>query len=58
VVEDSGLGFGAASTSGTGVGLQHVKERLAAVYGDAATAEIGEASGSGVRITLRLPRQE
>jgi hypothetical protein len=58
VVEDSGLGFGAASTSGTGVGLQHVKERLAAVYGDAATAEIGEASGSGVRITLRLPWQE
>lgn len=58
VVEDSGLGFGAASTSGTGVGLLHVKERLAAVYGDAATAEIGEAAGGGVRITLRLPRQE
>jgi Histidine kinase len=58
LVEDSGLGFGAASTSGTGVGLLHVKERLAAVYGDAATAEIGEAAGSGVRITLRLPRQE
>jgi hypothetical protein len=58
VVEDSGLGFGAASTSGTGVGLQHVNERLAAVYGDAATAEVGETAGGGVRITLRLPRQE
>lgn len=58
VVEDSGQGFGAASTSGTGVGLLHVKERLAAVYGDAATAEIGETAGGGVRITLRLPRQE
>jgi hypothetical protein len=57
LVEDSGLGFGAASTSGTGVGLLHVKERLAAIYGDTATAEIGEAAGGGVRITLRLPRQ-
>jgi len=58
VVEDSGPGFGAASATGTGVGLLHVKERLAAVYGDAATAEIGENAGSGVRITLRLPWQE
>jgi len=55
VVEDSGLGFGTASTAGTGVGLGHVKERLAAVYGGAATAEIGETAGGGVRITLRLP---
>ena len=60
VVEDSGLGYGAAATatSGTGVGLLHVKERLAAVYGDAATAEVSEAAGGGVRITLRLPWQE
>jgi len=57
-VEDSGLGFGAASTSGTGVGLAHVQERLAAVYGAAAAAEIGEAAGGGVRIALRLPLQE
>ena len=58
VVDDNGLGFGAASTSGTGVGLLHVKERLAAVYGNAASAEIAEAGGGGVRITLRLPWQE
>jgi len=58
VVEDSGLGFGAASTSGTGVGLAHVRERLAAVYGDAVTAEIGESASGGVCITLRLPLQE
>ncbi|MBE0620367.1 MAG: histidine kinase [Burkholderiales bacterium] len=55
VVEDDGLGFGAASTSGTGVGLEHVKERLAAVYGEAAKAEIGENAGGGVRIVLRMP---
>ena len=57
VVEDSGLGFGAASEPGTGVGLVHVKERLAAVYGDAAAAEIGANEGGGARITLRLPLQ-
>jgi len=57
-VEDSGAGYGAASTSGSGVGLAHVKQRLAAVYGDGASAEVGEAAGGGVRITLRLPRQE
>jgi len=55
VVEDSGLGFGAASTSGTGVGLAHVKTRLAAVYGADASAGLGEVDGGGVRITLRLP---
>jgi Histidine kinase len=57
LVEDSGLGFGAAPTSGTGIGLLHVKQRLAAVYGAAATAEIGETAGGGVRIMLRLPLQ-
>jgi signal transduction histidine kinase len=57
VVEDSGIGFGAAPTSGTGVGLLQVKERLAAIYGAAATAEIAEAAGGGVRLTLRLPWQ-
>ncbi len=56
-VEDSGLGFGAAATAGTGVGLLQVKERLAAVYGEAAAAEIGVAKGGGVRIVLRLPLQ-
>ena len=54
-VEDSGLGLTGAATAGTGVGLAHVKERLAAVYGGAASAEIGEQSAGGVRVTLRLP---
>jgi hypothetical protein len=58
VVEDSGLGFGAAATSGTGVGLLHVRARLAAVYGADASAEIGRNDGAGVCITLRLPLQQ
>jgi hypothetical protein len=60
VVEDSGNGFtgprnGDGATAGTGVGLAHVKERLAAVYGKAASIETGENAGGGVRVTLRLP---
>ncbi len=57
VVEDSGLGFGAAPTADTGVGLAHVKARLAAAYGNDAGIEIGANEGGGVRITLRLPLQ-
>jgi len=58
VVSDSGLGFGKSSSAGTGVGLAHVKERLAAVYGGAALIETGENPGGGVCITLRLPLQK
>ncbi len=54
VVEDSGGGFGNSATAGTGVGLAHVKERLAAVYGGTAALHTSENPG-GVRITLRLP---
>ena len=57
VVEDTGDGFGKSAAAGTGVGLAHVKERLAAVYGDTASMETGRGSEThgGVRITLRLP---
>jgi len=56
VVEDTGQGLGNSAAAGTGVGLAHVKERLAAVYAGAASIEVGENAGAGgVRITLRLP---
>jgi sensor histidine kinase YesM len=57
VVEDSGKGFGGSLASGSGVGLAHVKERLAAVYGVGASMQTDERQGGGVRITLRLPLQ-
>lgn len=56
-VEDTGHGLGTSVEAGTGVGLAHVKERLAAVYGSGAKMEIGEQPGGGVRITLRVPLQ-
>jgi hypothetical protein len=57
-VEDTGRGFGNGSSPGTGVGLAHVKERLAAVYGAAASIETSENPGGGVRVKLRLPLQK
>jgi sensor histidine kinase YesM len=56
-VEDTGLGFGAHATGGTGVGLPNVRERLAALYSGAASLETGENPGGGVRVSLRLPLQ-
>lgn len=57
-VEDTGLGFGTSPLTGTGVGLAHVKARLAATYGEGATLETGEPPGGGTRITLDLPLQQ
>jgi sensor histidine kinase YesM len=54
VVEDDGAGFGAL-TRGGGVGLANLRERLAALYGDAARLAIEDAApGTRVRVTLPL----
>jgi sensor histidine kinase YesM len=45
VIEDSGLGFGAATdTAGAGTGLANVRARLVAVYGESARLEIESAN--------------
>ena len=54
-VTDTGLGFAAAATSGTKVGLAHVRERLAAIYGETASLDISENAPCGVSVTLDLP---
>jgi signal transduction histidine kinase len=54
-VADTGVGLGAAATAGTRAGLAHVRERLGAVYGRAASLEIADNSPGGVVATLRLP---
>jgi len=54
-VADSGMGFAAAATSGTNVGLAHLRERLAAIYGEAASLDIAESAQGGVSVTLDLP---
>jgi sensor histidine kinase YesM len=54
-IADSGLGFGAAATSGTKLGLAHLRERLAAIYGAQASLGIAENAQGGASVTLSLP---
>ena len=53
VVADTGLGFNATSSSG--VGLHNVRERIAALYGDAGRLIIEDNSPSGTRVILEIP---
>ncbi|KAF1722913.1 sensor histidine kinase [Pseudoxanthomonas wuyuanensis] len=53
-VADDGLGFNAQS-SGTGIGLKNVRERLRLAYGAAASFAIVSNFPSGVAATITLP---
>lgn len=55
-VADDGRGFSDA-TSGTGIGLKNVRERLRLVYGDAASFAIGANFPRGVSATITIPAQ-
>jgi LytS/YehU family sensor histidine kinase len=58
-VTDDGVGFGAADTGGTGVGLANIRARLATQY--AGEARLAVESGGlvsaprGVRVSIRIP---
>ena len=53
---DSGVGMGAAASSdGAGFGLTQVRERLATLYGAAASLELAPAQPRGARAVVRLP---
>ena len=57
-VEDDGVGMpedGASPTSGTGIGMVNVRERLQVVYGDAAQMNIESQSNRGTLVRLVLP---
>ena len=54
-VADTGLGFGKASTAGTGVGLANIRERLQLLYGPKATLTVAENQPSGTVVTITLP---
>jgi signal transduction histidine kinase len=63
-VTDTGVGpngatdaLKATSSNGTGFGIAHVRERLAAQYGAAARVEFAAQAGGGARVTLRFPFQ-
>jgi signal transduction histidine kinase len=54
-VADTGLGFGAGSRPGTGVGLTNVRERLAALYGGRATLTVDVNTPTGTIVTIEVP---
>jgi signal transduction histidine kinase len=53
-VRDDGVGFGSA-TSGAGVGLANIQERLAGLYGNGAGLTLKALPEGGVAAILRLP---
>ena len=54
-VADTGLGFGAGSRPGTGVGLANVRERLAALYGGRARLVVETNTPTGTIATIAVP---
>ncbi len=55
VVTDTGIGFGRANTSGTGIGLANIRERLQSLFGTNASLEISANAPHGVVATLIIP---
>ncbi|MET0288805.1 MAG: histidine kinase [Pseudoxanthomonas sp.] len=55
-VADDGLGFGGANSSGTGIGLTNLRERLRLTYGHEASFSLTSNFPNGVAATLILPR--
>jgi signal transduction histidine kinase len=53
-VADDGAGFG-SDTSGTGLGLANIRERLAQMYGERASLELRARPEGGVAASLTLP---
>ena len=56
-VADTGLGFGKAATTGTGIGLANIRERLQLLYGNRASMVVAENTPSGTLVTLTVPYQ-
>lgn len=56
-VADTGVGFGNASTGGSGVGLANIRERLQLLYGDRAHLSVAQNAGAGTIVTISLPYQ-
>ena len=57
-VRDDGPGPAAHSNGGTGYGLRALEERLAAVYGGAASLEIHAGAAKGYEVVVRLPARD
>jgi len=56
-VTDDGLGFGAKPSTGTGLGLTNIRERLKLLHGDQASLKIEPNQPSGVIAIIEVPYQ-
>ncbi|MBT0570118.1 histidine kinase [Curvibacter sp. CHRR-16] len=56
-VSDTGLGFSHGQTSGTGVGLANIRERLQLLYGQQAELRISTPAQGGSCVTVCVPYQ-
>lgn len=54
-VADTGVGFGAAATSGTGVGLANIRERLQLLHGPQASLIVTANQPCGTVVTITVP---
>ena len=57
-VADSGSGIGGSASPGTGLGLAHVRERIAAAYGDRAALDVRAGPQGGTDVVLKLPLEQ
>ena len=57
IVADDGLGFGAKPSTGTGLGLTNIRERLKLLHGDQASLKIEPNTPSGVIAIIEVPYQ-
>ena len=57
IVADDGLGFGAKPSTGTGLGLTNIRERLKLLHGDQASLKIEPNQPSGVIAIIEVPYQ-
>ena len=53
-VKDNGVGFG-GSTSGSGIGLSNIRERLKQLYDDDAALSLSTGEDGGVEASIYLP---
>jgi hypothetical protein len=54
-VTDTGVGSAQAPQGGKGFGLTQIRERLATLYGEAASIEFDATPGEGARTRIRIP---
>lgn len=57
-VQDDGVGFGSAASSGTGVGLANVQRQLAARYANQARLSLHSLAPRGASVSIFMPLRE